>query len=488
MGNVRMTFSAEDAQAVRAFMRMESRQDALKRKQKKLNRSAGQMNQKASRGANDWAKRLGTIAAGYVGVYTAMSKARDAWRAWRDEQKEAARSRDKSFGGFRELGQVATDQQDLKRLIAGAQRIQRDTGMDRERAGELMFMLRSTGRDAQSGLYSGVSTISDPLAMLEGVSTIENALGRAETGSDKALLEKAFAGSAVAKTPVATLMEGVARVAQQSKAVGATDEELFAATALGSRGEVSVERVSTRLGAMMDMASENDLLPTNKGMLGVVRAARELEKGGTDVTEIFTSKRARQGYTLARDNLEEIVRLIGKIRQVGDQAEKADSLFGRRTARKINATRRVYVDTIQSRRIEQEGSVLNEMKRGRQEKRRQNILDAYFNMQDEAGVNFLQRYTRAGVLGSMSYFQTPEQQLNTIAGIDERAAARLGQRFGYRRTQHGRLQSADYQRAGTPEHLLVSEPSSDVPGTKLEVQVKAKDQRSPQHSRMLGVE
>lgn len=478
MPEVRFDIDAENADAVRGFREVTRAQKKLESQTDSVDQKTKRMSKNGSRGMKKWNRSARNMVSTYVGIEAAINAATDAFRHYRSIRKKAAQEEVKSFKSWKDLGQVATSDKDLERMLKDTEKSMVEGVMSKREAGALQFMLESSGKENKRQFYAQLATIADSKGMAESVTTLQNALGTSETGMDKALVEKLFTASSVAKTNVGQIASGATRAAQSVKSIGATDEGLLASMAIGSKGEATVERVSTRIAGMASQAKGSELLPDDKGILGVVRAAKKLEQGGKPLQEIFSERRARQGYKLLRDNLEKIEKLQKRIGKKGQSAAAVKTMFGATTAKKINAMRKKFGTALQKERTDIRKTLARQNRHAEGELTMRTLLDAYETEQENARVDNALIAARDKILEARKFTNKPEDLLVDMAQWSPKIGKKLARRFGYELPeQMGTAESVArtiapattglffghptaHKRAGQPEGLLVETPEA----------------------------
>ncbi len=355
MGQVRMTFTAEDAQAVRAFMNVENRQEALRRKQATVAQDSQRMTKRGSQGMAGWARKIAGAATAYFGVSAAMREMRQAYRGMIQRREEAMKSREREFDSMRALGQISRDAEHLAQMSADIEDTMTGWGIDRQAATDLQFLLESIGDTHLREFYADLEAIVPEIdEMAQSVGKVQRALGRDLVGEADAVIDMFLQAGRVSDTTIDEIARGAVRAAGGVKDIGAGIEELLASMAIMGAGEDSMERVATRIVAIGRAAERHDELPTERGLRGVMEAAMEMEQRGVDMTTVFTETRALQGYRLMRDNFMDIAAVTDDIIAARAAAEGTGAAIAGPLARaQVEVLRELFHEQFERRKQEQ---------------------------------------------------------------------------------------------------------------------------------------
>lgn len=500
MGNVRMTFTAEDAQAVRSFMRLENKQKALEQRQNKVNKTSKKGAKNASSGLKQWATRAATLATSYLGIYSAVNKARDAIRDMNRERQKGLRESEEQYKGMGSLAQLAESRGEMSQLMSEVKRSRAEEGMSAEEAGRLQFQLVSAGMGDQRELFASLQGLADPTEMVSSVKRMQGALGRDETGSAKELLDKMFVASGEAQATVDEIATGAVKAGKTTGAIGTTDEELLSAMAIGSSGQASVKETATRFRAFGKQVDKEDL--GGEGMMDAMRNIRDEVEAGADVYDLLKSQRAVEGYRILRDQADEVSTLTGEIDETGRAAARAGGPIGARTRQAVGLKEYAFGDVRRKQRAEEREKMQQAATFGDEEAQRKAImseLSSYQSQQVEEGKTSHLWSTvkdKLSLIGVESYMgRDPEWLVESIRRTyGQEAAARAARSAGivynpgheyHMRTTRTDEQLDRYSMFGEQEIGDVNV-QSDVRGAKVEHDIKVRDQRSPQSERKGG--
>ena len=297
MGTITWEMTAETAGFVRGCLSAAEKLQRVKQAGDRAGRSArsafGPSILKQLKGyATGWVS-VGAAIAAVVSGLKAAAAADKAFRGNRARELEGAET------ALRRLGQLPGGRRQLAADIAGTKRSAREGPMSLAEAARLQFSLGSFSKRSQRGLYASVSRMLDtesgetPSQIANTVGTLQSALGRRETGGDRAVINKILAASARTKVGIADLGVGSTLAAKTAAQRGTTDEELLAAMAVLTRGLKSPELAGQRIQQFMAAAGKRGL--PGQGILGTARALEARGLGEQQLRQLLP-KRAYEGY------------------------------------------------------------------------------------------------------------------------------------------------------------------------------------------------
>jgi hypothetical protein len=136
---------------------------------------------------------------------------------------------------------------------------------------------------------------ADPAAMVKAVGAVQDAMGRAETGDARAVLNKLLiAGKPIRATPE-EIGKGVGGVAPFAAPIGASDEEVMASVAAASNALGSVELGSTAVSAFARFAAEQGL-GKGKGIMAAVSEVQAMNLDAQGLAGYMGEARAQAGF------------------------------------------------------------------------------------------------------------------------------------------------------------------------------------------------
>lgn len=247
--------------------------------------------------------QLKSYAAGFLsinaaaGVFQRMLEEIDQKRQeWANKQKE-------SRMGLGSLAQVATSGQDMQHLISSARQIYLAGGAESmDEAGQIVFQARSAGQESYLPLIQELKAtgmVGSPQAMVKAITALQTAMGTGETGDFRGMVSKALAASASTHTSAEDLLLSTTRSAGSAAALGLSDEELLASTAVASKAMRSAEEGGTRVAAFLRALEKS---PVEGATLEEkVRSIETLDAAGQG--DLLKDAEALQGFRLISQNM-----------------------------------------------------------------------------------------------------------------------------------------------------------------------------------------
>jgi len=268
---------------------------------------------------------LGTVAKGLANVKQAADEAAAAQRGSRME--------------LGELAQLATSKEDYQALVQQAKRLYAVGGAaSMGEAAKTVFSVASAGDLAALPLYGelrATGLVQDPAKLAKAVATLKTSLGERETGPTRGVVSKLFAASAFAPTRAEELGEAAARAGTAAAALGISDEEVLAATAMAAKATGSGERGGERIAGLMRSlgklaappapGEEPAIWPPLElkgkdlgGMIGEIEK-RKLDTG--QLTKLFGREEAVDAYRILLQNQQQYGKALTSIRAADTGAE-----------------------------------------------------------------------------------------------------------------------------------------------------------------------
>jgi len=233
-------------------------QDTYRRAVGKLKaeyRGAGQAG-KSAFGARALADLQG-YAMGFVGVSGAVALVTQALREQQQAREEIAQKQREASFNMGSLAQLAKgDPAKMAQLEQTAMDIRRAGGArTMQEAGRVAFQLGSADALGEAGFVSRLATVAGEEgvgSMIGKAGKLQAALGKKETGTFKQIFSKATAAAApVTDVGMADILQATAKAGGPAKAMGMSDEELFAAVSMVSQ-VYSPDEASTAVSRMLD--------------------------------------------------------------------------------------------------------------------------------------------------------------------------------------------------------------------------------------------
>jgi len=267
---------------------------------------------------------FGKLAQQITGVSSAMDLTAKAtglviqqMRALREERRQSEGLGQTAAQVEADLNQLAAGDASRKaRLEAIREKIQRETGVDRTKAGGLTFTAASTGFDSDADIQTLVDlqrvqgTGGDARELVDAAASLRAALGAGEVGSlREQLIKLQTAGNLSQKDPRA-IAQQVIRAAPGASLQGISDEQLQAAVAatIGGLGEST----GSSIGAF------TRFLASNKQFQGqdLSSSVASIQAKGLDapgLVKFLGSTEALAGFNAISKNIGEIERIQGQI-------------------------------------------------------------------------------------------------------------------------------------------------------------------------------
>ena len=200
------------------------------------------------------------MAARWVSVGAAIAAATTAVRDYQTAKEEAAQRAIESRRGMGSLAQVAEDEQHFLKLQQKARELYLAGAVSSEDEGaRVVFSLQSAGAMKQFGLFkeAGSSKLIEDLApAAKAAATLQTSMGEAETGDSRAILSKAFGASLYSPATAEKLLEAAAKSGGSAHALGYTDEEVLASTAIMATSTGEASEGGTSVAALMRSIDE----------------------------------------------------------------------------------------------------------------------------------------------------------------------------------------------------------------------------------------
>jgi|GEM_PF-6381350 len=330
MANVPIGFTGDASKVLRE-------QEKIIRKHERMISKLQSANQKSEEGAKRAAKsvkgvgdagerafggqaqsRLGAFAA-KIGVMAAAAAGVKKLLTDINEQSKRAGQRGLAAeSGLSQLAQLAGgDRARLSRLMGAARRTYGEGGAESlDAAARQIFALESAGalRDRRFfGRLHGI--VDDPAGMARAAATMRKSVGARETGGMSDIVSKAFAASKYSPASAEALLTAAARGGQGIRAIGGTDEQLLAATAIMATARGSAEEGGTTVAALLKQLQKKGGFEG----LGLVGSLEKLKSRGLSGRRLLKFLGGRQEASIAADVL---MRNIPELQEItGAQAE-----------------------------------------------------------------------------------------------------------------------------------------------------------------------
>lgn len=303
--DVKMTFGGDARKLIAEQQKIIAKQDQVIRQTK---RSARESRSASGSAASD----LKSMAAGWVSVGAAIAGATRLMNTYYQQKRRNVANAQAAEQPLRALLQLSGgDQAQYARMMSAAQASAQQTGTDLATAAGWQFAMESMGLAGSRRTLAGLHMLGlDPGAMAEGVSTLQNAMGRRETGSARLLLNKMLAGSKVSKTGADQFGAAASQAAKTVGLVGGTDEELLSSLAILSTSTESASVAATQIDAFAAALMKRGM---TGGLFANVRRIRALGLSDQELQKFFGRKEGVKGFLGLSDQMDRIAPLAGQL-------------------------------------------------------------------------------------------------------------------------------------------------------------------------------
>lgn len=271
-----------------------------------------------------------------VTAYSMMQKVIDnaieSVRRLREERRREAELGGGVAGAFAQLGQLAPNNAEMRRMTAAATRTSLETGVGIDRAANLQFALESAGMSGDRGMFSSMFHIMDDAKpMIEAVDTLQKALGADRAGSARELANQTIAASQMSRSTIPEFASAMAAPAQFMVGTGVSVSEMQAALSVIASASGSMDKAGTQMRSFLALMGRRGIeVPS------LAEAAQGIQAKGLSDAEF---QQEIGGRMEAKAFLESFLVNAGEIerrRRVLDQAKAgtgtADDELNRRIA------------------------------------------------------------------------------------------------------------------------------------------------------------
>jgi len=271
----------------------------------------------------DALSKVGQFAASFASVTVAIGGITTALREMEQVRREAGQRLAQSRIDIGSLAQLARTPEEMQKLVQMAQRVRASGGAASDaEAAQLVFSLVSAGAKGQVDLFSQMGAtglLPEPAKMAKASKTLLTSMGEAETGGMRAIVSKAFGASAASPARAEELLEAASRAAGSAKALGLTDEELLAATALTATSTGSAEMGGTQVAALLKSIEKQRGEIGGESLQAMVASIDAKQLGGEELFKFFGRQEAVQAYRVLRDNAGQLQEQIAAVQQAEQQ-------------------------------------------------------------------------------------------------------------------------------------------------------------------------
>ena len=298
--------------------------DDLNEKTKKAAKSQDDLADALKRtGGSDFGKLGGAgISGGMAGgaIATAVGAAvasalRGTLEQIRNDLAGGAASLAKFDPGYKRLVQVSGSQAEFEQLRNITQGVAIKYGMETGAAQDLVFNARSLGELPNIEALAAASQFTDANAMALAAGKLKSAFGASEAGSTTQIINKLIAAAETSDIPIERLATAVLASGASGARMGATDEEVIAATSQLSKVFKSEEVGGTRLSAVLAAFAQKNV-GGGKGLMAALSeygGMSEAKKSGFTANKEFA-----EGIQAIMSNLPAIQETQGRLLSAQD--------------------------------------------------------------------------------------------------------------------------------------------------------------------------
>jgi uncharacterized membrane protein len=374
MAKVKFNLEADEAKAVNAFLRVV---DA----QQKAERSMGGVNRR-SQEQNKVFGQLNSSIKGYIAGFATLGTVTQALRMFNEELNRNAEII-KSSERIRSqtLSLAAGDKTTAAFLREQEEKYATTAGVSPENASQAVFNIKSIFSEdkiaeAVDFVSKADSFVRDSGKFAEGIGTVQNALGEAETGGVAQLGNKIFAAANVSKTDPSEFGNELSKIAKTGATVGGSDEILSSALAIGSAGQATTAEAGTRIRAFLVELIRNEV----EGATLEDKFQNVLKSGINKqnfIKDFGGGNEALEGFAILSDNWDRIINLSQKLKVEEGRAGTPQSFLNKTIA--LRNADPILQEAFRSRQLEQEVNQVTEsfglQKIGRENAVKQAIAD-----------------------------------------------------------------------------------------------------------------
>lgn len=418
MGTVRFEMEANEAKAVRAWLKLTDAERKAEIQATKVSRATKRVGSDASKAGTDGARGFMSMAAGAVTMTAAMAAGAKALAALNAERKKAADLAKQDAQRLGTLAQLAEgDEKRMKALVGNVGRSRRQYGMSKGEAIDFEFGLQSYGEEKNRALYLGLYGVADPTALAEGAATLKASMGKKETGSSRAIANKLLLASSRSKVSLRNFAPEAARAAASVQQIGGSDEELLAMMAILTRSTKAPGEAATALAALAKAGAKKGV-GTGGVMAAVDKLAPEMARlkqkdratylGSDEAVRAFATIVNTENRALIETTIEEL--------------KKADAATG--SGDLVDRTKQAY-NAIPELRAVRAGAIAKQRRLTKTEAAlavpeltRQRVLDLAEEQRIDQGYSDFRRWGGRKYGEALSWFGAPGKRIASELGVE----------------------------------------------------------------------
>jgi len=278
--------------------------------------------------------KLATFAGGFVGISAAVSTVTQLLNNMAQTAEEAATKAKESVIGAGTLAQLAASPEEFKALLGeGRAAYASGVGRSETEAMDLTYQLKAAGfakedRALMNEMASvGYMKTGEVTTMIGALKGFAETFGVAETGSVRELSNKAIAaGGATTSNPSEMLLAGTKPTAP-AKALGLSDEELWAALGVLTSQSADPKLASTRLNAFLSkMAGNEEFEGKGMSLKKIVETIQAKELDWAELELLTGGKRGIIGYKGLADAMGNYETFLEKVKRAPAEDDLTEQL------------------------------------------------------------------------------------------------------------------------------------------------------------------
>lgn len=313
MATVKFNLEADEADAVRAFLRVVDAQNKAEGQFRRTTQAGKEQFDLYKQATSD----LASMATQFLSIGTAIEGARRSLEYF-NREREAGQKRlqEAEFSGSR-LMQLARSPQEARSMLSAAEQTSRETGMPLAEAQRMQFELESSGLGRERGMFSGLYGIIDrPAEISRAIVTARNAFGRGARSPRQTLNEAALAAGPET-IDLDQVLLNTAGIAPGIAQLGGTQEEAFASLAMLSGARKDPEQAATEIRSLMTQMMRKNL--GGGGLFNAMEAMAARTAGMSDKRKIayFQDQEAFRGFQTLAPRLGELRERAGAMARLG---------------------------------------------------------------------------------------------------------------------------------------------------------------------------
>jgi hypothetical protein len=335
MSTVAVEMTGDEAKLWRAQQKVLAQQTKIANEYKKIAKEAREAKKaaeeqaKAQKAAMEAAQRahenafgtramsaLSTYAGGFTTIAAAVGVATQALREMQRAGEEAAAKKREAAGGLGMLLQMASTPAEYEQLKGKAKQLVRmGAATDENEGARMVFDIHAANAASEFDLLARAKQagfLEDPGKAAKAAGTIQRSMGAAEAGTIGQILSKATAASRIAPGSMEQIAEASARSGATAQAMGLSDEEVMAATAMAAAASGSPEQGGTQVASLLRaFASDKDYAGLN--IRESILKAKSENESFSEMTDLLGRAEAVNALNAVGSNLGEYDQLLREI-------------------------------------------------------------------------------------------------------------------------------------------------------------------------------